>query len=36
MRNNYQIERSEDSVSKISRSKSKNQVSITAKLKQKV
>lgn len=36
MRNNYQIERSEDSMSKISRSKSKNQVSITAKLKQKV
>lgn len=36
MRNNYQIERSEDSVSKISRSKSKNQVSIVAKLKVKV
>lgn len=36
MRNNYQVERSEDSVSKISRSKSKNQVSIAAKLKVKV
>ena len=36
MRNNYQIDRSEDSISKISRSKSKNQVSITAKWRNKV
>jgi len=33
MRNNYQIDRSDDSASKISISKSKNQVSLTAKLK---
>jgi hypothetical protein len=36
MRNNYQIDRSEDSISKISRSKSKNQVSVANKLKEKV
>jgi hypothetical protein len=36
MRNNYQINQSEDSISKISRSKSKNQLSIVSKLKEKV
>jgi hypothetical protein len=36
MRNNHQINQSEDSISKISRSKSKNQLSIVSKLKEKV
>lgn len=36
MRSNSQIDRSEDSLSKVSKSKSKNQIMISVKRKQKV